>query len=274
MTPIEIVLATTNPQKLQVIRNEASWPDWIKWQTLADYPNIADAPEEVGSNALENALAKAKFYNEQIGKPVISNDYSFYVDALDYQPGTKPKRFHPGTPKEKLEYFFSMMKDKANRQGRVEVADIFIDNPKNAPVVAHKTFEVVIPKNPRGQEALSGENGFWTRYAAELDGKTMAEIHEQYPEKVPANVVAQMLANEIRDRYEKRSSANHPVDWLMNKEAAMPPAQAKRHLQNIMNLPPLPLTLKDKLIMGSVLGAFPALMLGGLALKDDRLTEL
>lgn len=67
----------------------------------------------------------------------------------------------------------------------------------------------------------------------------------------------------------------HPVEWLMNKEAAMSPAQARRHLQNIMNIQPAPLTLKDKLMMGGIMASVPAsILLANMAAAGDLPTAL
>ncbi len=197
----DVVLATTNPLKLVDLKNGANWPEGINWKTLADFPNIQEAPDEIGTSALENALAKAKFYNKQLNMPVISNDMSLFIDGIDYEPGTKPKRFHPGNAAEKLQHFFKLMNGNPNRKGRSEFADIYYDHPKNAPLVAHESFEVNVPLKPRGEKDLEGgQYGFWSDYATEIGGRTPRELRIEDPDKVPSRVVAQILADKIRAR--------------------------------------------------------------------------
>lgn len=92
----ELVVATRSANKLREIR-----------EILRDLPDLSlvdldgagvpETPDEEAVEAFdtfrENALAKARYFAERTGRPVLADDSGLCVDALGGAPGVRSKRF-------------------------------------------------------------------------------------------------------------------------------------------------------------------------------------
>ncbi|UCC82221.1 MAG: RdgB/HAM1 family non-canonical purine NTP pyrophosphatase [Gemmatimonadota bacterium] len=97
-------MATRNPAKLREI--EPLFRDTpIRLATLADL-DVEQRPEEEHLEAFnsfaQNALAKAEYFHDRTGLPMMAEDSGIRVDALNGEPGPRSKRFAP--PEMQAEY--------------------------------------------------------------------------------------------------------------------------------------------------------------------------
>lgn len=91
MTPGQLLVGTTNPNKVREIRPLlAGLP--LELVTLADVAAIAE-PEETGATFWENARIKALAYARATDLMVVAEDSGLAVDALDGEPGIHSARF-------------------------------------------------------------------------------------------------------------------------------------------------------------------------------------
>lgn len=83
-----IVLATTNPYKLEEVRAVLA-PFGVEIAGLADLPGGAAIPEPVedGESFEDNAAIKAAWYARRSGRACLADDSGLEVDALDGEPG-------------------------------------------------------------------------------------------------------------------------------------------------------------------------------------------
>ena len=87
----EIVAATTNQGKVREIRKALEGLG-LEIRALTDFGPVPKV-EEDGKTFSENALIKARFYAEYLGKTVVSDDSGLEVDALDGMPGVWSARY-------------------------------------------------------------------------------------------------------------------------------------------------------------------------------------
>ena len=88
---MELVIATGNRKKLKEIQTILSGPPF-RILCLADFPEIPEPPEN-GKTFAENAVSKAKYYAQELGRTVLSEDSGLEVQALDGKPGVYSARF-------------------------------------------------------------------------------------------------------------------------------------------------------------------------------------
>lgn len=94
---MKLAMATRNTAKLREI--EPLFRDTpIRLTTLAEL-EVEQRPEEealeVFSTFAQNALAKAEYFHDRTGLPMMGEDSGIRVDALNGQPGPRSKRFAP-----------------------------------------------------------------------------------------------------------------------------------------------------------------------------------
>jgi XTP/dITP diphosphohydrolase len=87
----DLLLASQNPGKLAEMRQLVTG---LPFRVVgpADL-GILDAPEETGSNFIENAILKARHYARRSGRLTVADDSGLSVDALDGGPGLYSSRF-------------------------------------------------------------------------------------------------------------------------------------------------------------------------------------
>lgn len=96
MTGARLLLATRSPDKLREIRQLLGpSPDLelITLQQLGLAPDPAEDDVEAFPSFRENALAKARFFLERTGLPVLADDSGIEVEALGGAPGVRSRRF-------------------------------------------------------------------------------------------------------------------------------------------------------------------------------------
>ncbi|MCX5641723.1 MAG: XTP/dITP diphosphatase [Candidatus Omnitrophica bacterium] len=88
---MELVVATGNRKKLKEIQAILSGK-LVHLSCLADFPEIPEPPEN-GKTFAENAVSKAKYYAQELGRTVLAEDSGLEVKALDGKPGVYSARF-------------------------------------------------------------------------------------------------------------------------------------------------------------------------------------
>jgi inosine/xanthosine triphosphate pyrophosphatase family protein len=83
--------------------------------TLADLPGINLPPPENGTTALENAIAKARYYHSEAYPWVFGDDAGLAIDALGGEPGVQARRWDGLFPEDVddqtwLDYLLERMK--------------------------------------------------------------------------------------------------------------------------------------------------------------------
>jgi XTP/dITP diphosphohydrolase len=165
-----VVLATTNPHKLDEIR-----------AILADAPfqllslgeaGVYEEPPETDATFLANALQKATFGHERTGLLCLADDSGLEVDALAGRPGVHSRRFTPeATAEANNRALLAALDGVTDRRARFRCAV--------AAVGAHATFttegtvEGVIATVPRGDHGFGYDPLF---LPDDTPGRTMAEL--------------------------------------------------------------------------------------------------
>jgi non-canonical purine NTP pyrophosphatase (RdgB/HAM1 family) len=101
---VKLAMATRNPAKLREI--EPLFRDTpIRLTTLVELA-VERRPEEeqleIFNSFAQNALAKAEYFYDRTGLPMMGEDSGIRVDALGGEPGPRSKRFAP--PEMQAEY--------------------------------------------------------------------------------------------------------------------------------------------------------------------------
>ena len=90
--PTTVLLATTNPHKLDEIRAIFEGAD-VAWRTLADLGGDVDEPVEDQPTFEGNAMLKARYYASASGMTCLADDSGLEVDALGGRPGVHSARY-------------------------------------------------------------------------------------------------------------------------------------------------------------------------------------
>ena len=112
---MQILFATHNAWKTQLF-TPVFQDHGFEMLTLADLPNLAPPPPENGATAIENALAKARYYHSDAYPWVFGDDAGLEIDALEGEPGLQARRWN-GVFREDvddrtwLDYLLDRMKD-------------------------------------------------------------------------------------------------------------------------------------------------------------------
>ncbi len=89
----ELVVATRNKGKLKEIKQMLHKRGLeIEVRGLEEFPSIGEVPEP-GETFEENAIFKARFVAQRLGRIVLSDDSGLEVDALNGRPGVYSARF-------------------------------------------------------------------------------------------------------------------------------------------------------------------------------------
>ncbi|HTT92046.1 MAG TPA: RdgB/HAM1 family non-canonical purine NTP pyrophosphatase [Acidimicrobiales bacterium] len=179
--PRSFVLATTNPNKAQEIRQilAASGLDI----ELLDRPPGAAEVEETEDTLLGNARLKAAALVEETGIAAIAEDSGIEVEALGGAPGVRSARF-AGEPPDEQANVDKVLAELSGRQGPEERRARFVTVavamwPDGREVSTEGTVEGWIAEERRG----SGGFGYDPVFVPfELDGRTFGEVAECSPE--------------------------------------------------------------------------------------------
>ena len=91
---------------------------------------IAADPEETGDTYEENALIKARFFNQTSGLPTIADDSGIVIEALEGELGIHTRRWGAGataTDEEWIEYFLKRMSHEENKRAHFICTIAYID---------------------------------------------------------------------------------------------------------------------------------------------------
>ncbi|MGP1347750.1 MAG: RdgB/HAM1 family non-canonical purine NTP pyrophosphatase [Phycisphaerales bacterium] len=182
-TPREILIATSNPHKVEEFRGELE-PLGFRVLCLADIPGAAGLaePDEDAPTFEGNAEIKATYYAQRLNRIALADDSGLEVDALNGEPGIRSARY-AGIGGDRA------TRDAANnakllsaiartpehqRTARFVCAVCLADPDARVLATARGTFEGRITTSPRGG------NGFGYDPLLELeDGRTAAELSPQ-----------------------------------------------------------------------------------------------
>ncbi len=144
---MKVLIATHNPGKFKEISEVLTDLKW-NFVSLADVGIQDHAPEDEDSYR-GNAWAKAHFYHEQSGLPVIADDSGVEVSALPGALGVWTRRFGAGAEAndaEWMEAFLKAMEGHEDRSARFVCAAVFLS--ENVSCEAGAVVEGVILDAP------------------------------------------------------------------------------------------------------------------------------
>ncbi len=111
---MKVLFATGNPSKAKRF-SEGLAKNGIEVISLKDIDTKVDVDEN-GNDRVENALIKARAYNQATGMPTIGMDDNLYLEGVpeDKQPGMFVRRLdkkHESSDNELLEYYINLVKE-------------------------------------------------------------------------------------------------------------------------------------------------------------------
>jgi XTP/dITP diphosphohydrolase len=174
--PSQILLATTNPNKIREIRVLLNG---VPYEIVGlDHHDHIEAPEETGTTFSENARLKALHYAAATGHPAIAEDSGLEVDALGGIPGVESARFAgAGTPyPEKFTRLYAML-DARGAHGSTARFVCALAVAFDGQIVFEATGKVegAIAPEPRGTHGFGYDPIFF--YPPE--GRTLGEVDDK-----------------------------------------------------------------------------------------------
>ena len=167
----QIVLATSNPNKLREI-NEIASSFGVQFESAPEGFN----PEENGKTFEENAYIKASEAAKLTGKIALADDTGLCVEALNGEPGIYSARFAK-TQEEKISKMLSLLKNvPKEKRSAFFICSMVIVNPKGETL-----FSSVGKINGMIDTKPAGVNGFGYDpiFFIPSENKTMAELTEK-----------------------------------------------------------------------------------------------
>jgi XTP/dITP diphosphohydrolase len=181
---MKLVVATRSEHKLREIRAILGAVPDLELMDL-NGAGIPESPEEESIEAFanfeENARAKAAWFRERTGLPVVADDSGLAVDALGGQPGVHSKRFAPnpkgleGEDRDRMNnrYLVELLEGiPAEERTARYVCVAVLDRGDGKPLAFRGEAEGRIVFEPRGEGGFGYDPHF---YDPELD-RTFAEI--------------------------------------------------------------------------------------------------
>lgn len=171
---MELIFATNNANKVREI-NEVLGNSFTL-NSLRDYCFTDDIPET--SDTLEgNALQKARYVYERIGKDVFADDTGLEVEVLDGQPGVHSARFagENKDPEANIDKLLMMLEGKTNRKARFRTVIALITDGEEHLFEGIVNGEIISER--RGTDGF----GYDPVFVPENGGLTFAEmpLHEK-----------------------------------------------------------------------------------------------
>jgi XTP/dITP diphosphohydrolase len=186
MAPLTLVMATRNTGKVREMAELLRDLD-VRLLSLADFPEIADIPEE-GTTFAENALTKAKTVAKLTGLPALADDSGLEVEALGGRPGVHSARYaqdrtegRPPRDADNWQKLLDELQDvpKDQRQARF-VCEIALSFPDSRLITTRGELAGVIALAPRGTWGFGYDPVFYVpeyqAMVAELDLVTKNRI--------------------------------------------------------------------------------------------------
>ena len=184
---IKIVLATSNPHKLEEI-NAINTNKNI----VFDVVNGEFNPDETGKDFKENALIKAQEASKIMKTYCLADDSGLCVDVLEGRPGIHSARY-ASTQKEKIEKLLDEMKDVPYDWRGAHFICSMVLTDKNGNLIHAETGKVFgyIDDEPKGTNGFGYDPIFFIpKY-----NKTIAELPEEIKNTIShrANALTPML---------------------------------------------------------------------------------
>lgn len=145
---MNLIFATNNRHKATEISSMLS--DSWSIQTLEEVGFSREVPE-TGSTLEANALQKARFIKDHLGKDCFADDTGLEIEALNGEPGVYSARY-AGPEKDSdlnIRKVLSEMKDKSNRKARFRTVIALILNGQE--FLFEGTVNGIILKKPEGE---------------------------------------------------------------------------------------------------------------------------
>ena len=168
---LRLLVGSSNPGKLVEYRDLLSGLD-LELVTPADVGGLPEPPEDAPSYR-ENAVAKARAYQQASGLLTVADDSGLEVTALRGAPGVRSRRFfgEDATPAERNARLLALLDGVADRSARF-VAVIALARPDGTVETFDGEVRGEIAAAPRGPEGF----GYDPVFVIAGDGRTMAEL--------------------------------------------------------------------------------------------------
>lgn len=163
---MKIILATSNPHKLQEINDIAQN---IKFDLELVDKNFD--PNETGRTFRENAYIKAFEASKLTGKPALADDSGLCIDCLSGAPGIYSARYAP-TAQERIQKVLENLMGETNRNAHFECNMILVNPDGKVLFSSVGRIDGVISKEPSGTNGFGYDPIF---FVPQLN-KTMAEM--------------------------------------------------------------------------------------------------
>jgi XTP/dITP diphosphohydrolase len=180
-SPKRILVATTNPGKVRELR--ALLGDQVQWQSLADFPGLAEVKED-GATFAENARKKALGYAKATGLWTLADDSGLVVDALGGAPGVNSARFSgeraPGADRKvidrrNMEKLLSLLQGVPTEKRTARfVCCLCLASPERVLLETQGALEGRIAEEPAG----TGGFGYDPVFLVPQLGQTVAQLGE------------------------------------------------------------------------------------------------
>lgn len=171
---IRILIATSNPHKVQEIRDIIHDPE-LELFGMEAWPDV-QMPEENGTTFMENARLKACEVARQTQEITLADDSGICVDALGGAPGIHSNRFigEDSTPEERNEALLRLLRKSRSddERGARFVCAACICFPDGETLEALEVCSGIIAPRPSGGGGFGYDPIF---YVPEL-GCTLAEV--------------------------------------------------------------------------------------------------
>lgn len=170
---MEIVVATRNKGKVREIRDALKGLN-LRIRSLSDFPDVPEV-EEDGKSFVENALKKARFYSQYLGKLTIADDSGLEVDSLNGLPGIRSARYagERASAEENNQKLLREIRDvPISKRGARFKCIIAVRSPDGREAIAEGSCKGRIGFKEEGRRGF----GYDPLFMFPEYGKTMAEI--------------------------------------------------------------------------------------------------
>jgi non-canonical purine NTP pyrophosphatase (RdgB/HAM1 family) len=179
-TPKIVLIATKNKNKFSEIASILTTPG-VVFKSLAEFEAIPEVIEN-GRTFRANALLKARFYFQQISRPVIADDSGLVVPALEGEPGIYSARY-AGEKASYSDNNLKLLRRMSGLTGEQRKAHficqmVYLD--QNICISALGLTHGMITDRPRGRSGFGYDPLF---YVPEL-GQTYAELTAEQKNRI------------------------------------------------------------------------------------------
>lgn len=130
---------------------------------------------ESGDSMAANALLKAEAFAHQAQLPTLADDYGLEVVALGGAPGTKAKRFHPGSDRDRNLKILELLQDKPDRSAQTVCAVAFV-TPNGETHTEQAEYPGSIATHIKGDQGF----GYDVIFIPQGETQTIAQLGQEY----------------------------------------------------------------------------------------------